>query len=132
MNVRRSRPNSSPCVQSNHMENENTLSRRVRTLREQKGLTQAVAAEEIGISRAHLTKIETGRDAPGRATLMAIATYFNVSLDWLTEGRGQKLPAAALNEHEAALLDAYRRLPEDEATALLQYTLIRTKGARDA
>lgn len=114
------------------MSDTNTLSRRVRTLREQSGLTQAAAAAEIGISRAHLTKIETGRDAPGRATLMAIAAYFDVSLDWLTEGHGEKLPAQAINEHEAALLDAYRRLPDDEARAFLQYALVRTKGAKDA
>lgn len=63
---------------------------------------------------------------------MAIAAYFNVSLDWLTEGRGEKLPAKALNENEAALLDAFRRMPDSEAVAFLQYALVRTQGAQDA
>lgn len=109
-----------------------TISQRIRTLREQGGLTQAALAAEIGISRAHITKIETGGDVPGRATLMAIASFFDVSLDWLTDGKGEKKPARALNEKEAILLDAFRRIPEDESDALLNFILKRTTGARDA
>jgi len=110
----------------------NSLSLRIRTLREQKNLTQAALAAEIGISRAHLTKIERGSDAPGRETLVAIANYFNASLDWLTTGYGELTPSKALNEDEAILLDAYRRIPKDEAKVLLKLILARTAGARDA
>ncbi|WP_264786266.1 helix-turn-helix domain-containing protein [Gluconobacter cerinus] len=130
-NVGKSRPRNPLFGQNPSMKTSN-LQSRLRTLREQKGLTQAAAAVEIGISRAHLTKIETGADAPGRATLVAIANYFDVSLDWLTSGNGNMKPARALNAGEAALLDAYRRMPETEATAFLQYALIRTQGANDA
>ncbi|WP_081108426.1 helix-turn-helix domain-containing protein [Gluconobacter oxydans] len=131
-NVGRIRPPDLQLGQCSSMETSQTLSGRIRTLREQRGLTQAAAAVEIGISRAHLTKIETGRDAPGRATLMAIAAYFGVTLDWLTEGVGEKLPAKALNTNEAALLAAFRRMPDSEAEAFLRYALIRTDGAKDA
>jgi transcriptional regulator with XRE-family HTH domain len=43
-------------------------------------------AEAVGITRAHLAKIETGGDAPGRATLSAFASYFGVSMDYLETG----------------------------------------------
>ncbi len=51
----------------------------VRGLRQKE--TQAVAAEGIGISRTHLSNIETGKHAPGRATLLAIAAYYKASVD---------------------------------------------------
>jgi transcriptional regulator with XRE-family HTH domain len=104
-----------------------SVGQRIRTLREQSGLTQAALSAEIGVSRSHLTKIETGRDPPGRDTLMAIATHFDVSLDWLAKGIGDQRPARALNEAEALLLHAFRRLPAPEAELHLQLMLKRVR-----
>jgi transcriptional regulator with XRE-family HTH domain len=60
-----------------------TLGNLIRAWRRKQNVSQAEAAEAIGISRAHLANIETGRDHPGRATLMAIAAYYRASLDEL-------------------------------------------------
>ncbi|GBQ69732.1 hypothetical protein AA103196_2294 [Ameyamaea chiangmaiensis NBRC 103196] len=114
------------------MSTAQSLGARIRTLREQKGLTQVVTAVEIGISRTHLTNIERGADVPGRGTLVALADFFGVSLDWLTTGNGNMISSQAQNEKEALLLDAFRRIPEDETDALLVYLLRRAGGARDA
>jgi transcriptional regulator with XRE-family HTH domain len=59
------------------------LSNWIRALREQRDETQVVAAEGIGISRTHLSNIETGKDRPGRETLLAIAAYYKASVDQL-------------------------------------------------
>ena len=100
---------------------------RIRSLREQAGLTQAELGAEVGTSRAHVAKIETAGDLPGRELLLAMATYFEVSLDWLAEERGEPRPARAMTESETLLLQAFRKLPPDEAEAHLNLLLMRLK-----
>lgn len=86
----------------------------------------AVAVET---SRTNLSKIESGEYHPGRDLLMALAAFYDVSLDWLASGQGPMQPgkAAALNEEEALLLYAFRALPQGEAKPLLQMLLSRVK-----
>lgn len=104
-----------------------TLGERIRLLRQEAKLTQAVVADQIGISRSHLARIETGRDVPGRETLLAVGQIFGVSLDWLANGHGDPRPAMALNEKEALLLFAFRRMPDDVADTHLRLMLQQTK-----
>lgn len=58
---------------------------------------------------------------PGREILIAIATFFDVSLDWLTSGEGERRPARESSEREALLLQAFRRLTKDERDAHLEF-----------
>ena len=60
---------------------------------------------------------------------MALATFYDVSLEWLAKGVGQEQAgsAAAQTEDEALLLYAFRSLPEAEAKPLLQYLVTRVK-----
>ena len=108
---------------------QDTVAGRLRTLRERRKLTQVEVAEAVGTSRSHLTKIERGGYFPGRELLMALATYYDVSLDWLASGHGAAEigGAAAKNKDEALLLYAYRALPEAEARPLLEMLLSRVK-----
>lgn len=62
-----------------------TFSRRLKRLRQQKG-TQVEVADALGISRSHLTKMETGGDLPGRETLRAMSIYFGVTMEHLQGG----------------------------------------------
>lgn len=114
------------------MSETNTVADRIRTLREHADMTQVDLGAALGVSRAHLAKIETGKDLPGRDLMMAIATHFNVSLDWLSRGQGDMRPARAINEREALLLYAYRHMPRDEADHLLDYMLKRAKPSEKA
>lgn len=107
------------------MSDISSLAARVRTLREQERLTQVALSAEIGVSRSHIAKIETGGDLPGREILAAIATRFRVSLDWLASGTGDMRPAQATTEKEALLLFAYRQLPPEEAELHLSLMLRR-------
>ena len=103
------------------------LGQRIRTLREHAGMTQADLGAAIGVSRTHVTNIERGKDYPGRELLLALATQFSVSLDWLSGGPGDDRPAKATNEREAMMLFAFRKLPEEEAGALLNLLLKRVR-----
>lgn len=109
-----------------------SLGYRLRTLRKQHNLTQVEVAVAVGTTRTNLTKIETGKSDPGREVLNSLASFYQVSLDWLTTGHGSMQPAAAAaeNEDEALLLYAFRALPKEEAKPLLQMLLSRVKPAQ--
>jgi len=105
------------------------LGRRLKQLRLERKLNQVQLAVEVGVSRAYISQIETGEEVPGRDTLMALAQFFDVSLDWLASGQGDRTPGAAQaqNAREALFLSAIRQLPEDEAEAHLQLLLKRIR-----
>ena len=55
---------------------------RMRVLRKEKGLTQKEIAEAVGVSWRAIQDIEAGKN-PGYSTMIKIADYFNVSMDYL-------------------------------------------------
>lgn len=106
-----------------------TLPDRLRELRSEKGVSQSEAADAIGMSRSYLAGCETGADTPGRELLIAMAGYYDVSLDWLSTGEGEKRLARPRSLEEHRLLEAYRRLPPEEATMYLTLMRARAEGA---
>lgn len=57
---------------------------RLRSVRAERGLSQAELSEALGISRSALSGYESGRKLePNYGTLTKIADYFGVSVDWL-------------------------------------------------
>ena len=59
---------------------------KLQELRKQKGLTQEELAGILYVSRAAVSKWESGRGYPGIDSLKAIAKYFGVSIDTLLSG----------------------------------------------
>ena len=59
---------------------------KLQTLRKQKGLTQEELAGLLFVSRAAVSKWESGRGYPGIDSLKAIARFFSVSIDDLLSG----------------------------------------------
>lgn len=57
--------------------------KRLRQLRNLKGVTQSTVAETLGITTVSYQCYEVGRQKPSIALLPRIAEYFNVSLDYL-------------------------------------------------
>jgi transcriptional regulator with XRE-family HTH domain len=63
---------------------EPIIGQRIRTLREQQGMSQAALARALGASANAVNYIELGSTkAPHIDRLIAIADLFNVSLDYL-------------------------------------------------
>ena len=60
---------------------------RIKSLREEKGLTQVELSEQFRISLDHLKAIERGRRACSIDLFIEAAIAFNVSLDYLILGR---------------------------------------------
>ena len=59
---------------------------KLQTLRQQKGLTQEELAQALFVSRAAISKWESGRGYPNIDSLKAIARFFSVTVDMLLSG----------------------------------------------
>lgn len=60
-----------------------TFARRLMQLRKKRRLTQRALADRLCCSQSAISKYEIGGDTPGIDFLVNVATYFNVSADWL-------------------------------------------------
>lgn len=100
---------------------------RIRALRtaQKPKLTQLQAAEAIGTSRAHLTKVELGQDPPSLEVLAAIATYYGVTLDYLEFGPEPQDPQITTEgfnrEDKLAWLSLGADLGRDGRAALIDF-----------
>ncbi len=65
------------------MGNTDTLSRRLRELREETGLSQALLAEELGVSRGSISYYENGDRTPDVDFLSKAKEYFGVDYEYL-------------------------------------------------
>ena len=107
------------------MTEQSTRGARVRALRTERKpkLTQAEAADAIGISRTHLSKIENDEYAGGRETLAAIATYYGVTMDYLEFGPepgGPKVAQEGFNrDDQLAWLTLGAELGHDSRMAIV-------------
>lgn len=58
---------------------------RLRELRKSKGISQLKLAMDLSMSQNSISRYETGAHEADYATLIKIADYFNVSIDYLLE-----------------------------------------------
>lgn len=96
-----------------------TLVEQLKKLRLTKNLTQEEFSKILGTNRATLANWETGRTEPDATTLSNIASFFNVSVDYLL-GRTFQPASPIQNESftlspdELALVEKYRRMKNNE------------------
>lgn len=64
----------------------NDLSKRISTLRKQKGFTQERLAEEAELDRVALANIETGRRRPTVTTLYKISVALDIKIEEFFKG----------------------------------------------
>ena len=60
------------------------FSERIKNRREERGLSQEALGAVIGVKRFSIYTYEKGRACPDMKGLIALADYFDVSLDYLT------------------------------------------------
>lgn len=65
---------------------------RLRSLRHEKGMSQAEAAALAGVSVNHYGKWELGKAFPRASSLEVLAGSFGVNVKWLLTGQGEKTP----------------------------------------
>jgi len=101
---------------------------RLRQLRIEKKATQDDVAAAVNVDRSMISKMEKGKPG-GREVVIRLADYYGVSLDWLLAGDGARTPQIASNlpPSEIELLNAFRKIPPDEAVAFFMLMVAASK-----
>lgn len=63
-----------------------TLGKRLKELRIEKGLTQVELARAIGVGKSIISMWEKDQCEPGASKIDALALYFNVTCDYIIRG----------------------------------------------
>jgi transcriptional regulator with XRE-family HTH domain len=66
------------------------IGERIKDLRVKNGLSQAIIANILNLSRSNYSQIELGNQYPSFHTLHEIARYYNRTYDWLLHGADNK------------------------------------------
>jgi len=93
---------------------------RLKQARKSKGLQQKILAEQLGISRAGYSRIESGSVEITTKNLVKITEILDISLDWLILGkevdRAQCLKLSDFGKYAGAVEAMYTDMKEDKAT----------------
>lgn len=106
------------------MNDKETMGKRLKKLRKDRGLTQVEVAAALDVSRSHITQVELGAD-PGFALFVQLAEFYDVPLDYLYRGIGAPFPSAQKNcqppysAEELALVELWREMNEGERQLIL-------------
>ena len=71
---------------------------RLRELRKGKQLNQTKLGNEIGVTLKQIQRYELGENEPTASILIALADFFDVSLDYLVGKGGEKMDLADVSE----------------------------------
>lgn len=72
--------------------------RNLKRLRDEKGLNQYDMADELNMPQSTYAQYEKGSTEPKFSTLIMIADYFNVTVDFLIDRTDIRQPAPPINE----------------------------------
>lgn len=84
----------------------------ISTYRKQKGITQQALADFVGVSKASVSKWETGQSYPDITLLPILAAYFDVSIDKLMAYNAQ-LSAAEIRRLYTSMKRAFETQPAE-------------------
>jgi transcriptional regulator with XRE-family HTH domain len=104
--------------------------KRLRALREERGLTQRQLAERLDAEVPQISRYETGAYLPNAETLVSLATVLHVDLDELLLGRVDGKSPDAVPVKDVRLLERLRELEKldrrfrDTAIAVLEAIIL--------
>lgn len=98
----------------------------LKKLRAERCMTQAELAEELSVSRSAVAGYEARNNQPDYETLVKLAEFFNVSIDYLLSGRSNHFPKTADLQYEEAelekrLLRLFHALPYEAKHSVVDY-----------
>lgn len=74
----------------NMKKNNQKFAERLKELRKEKGLTQSQVGAHLGMSQQNYRRWEVGERSPSGETLIKLADYFDVSIDYLVGRKNEK------------------------------------------
>lgn len=97
------------------------IGHRLRTLIEEKGITQKELADSLNISTPTLSGYLKNRRKPDAETLIYLASYFNTTTDYIYGMTSSKEPPISpYNAEECRLIHIYRTIPEDKKSLFME------------
>lgn len=95
---------------------------RIKELRKRKKLTQMEFAKQFNVATGTIGMWETGKREPSSNTLIKIAEFFNVSVDYLL-GKEEKTPTIdeQMNDIEFALYGEVKDLTDEQKQEILDF-----------
>lgn len=111
------------------------MNNRIKELRKYYGLTQDEFGSRIGIKKAAISMIESGKSNPSAQTITIICEKFGVNETWLRTGEGEMFVPKAEDELEAivakhglspqfaTVLRNLLELPTETQDAIVQFVL---------
>lgn len=96
----------------------------IKKLRLKDKISQQELGDIVGVSQQSINKYENHNVEPGLETLVKIAEYFNVSVDFLightdVERLPENLTRFDLNREESKLIDGFRKLSKSEKSSII-------------
>lgn len=67
-----------------------SLGTRIKEIRNDNSITQGEFAKRMLVSASYISKVESGKEQPSDIFLKLMSLEFNISLDWLKSGKGEK------------------------------------------
>ena len=107
--------------------------KRLRDLREDRDLTQKDIAEELYMQTTQYRRYETGERSLSLETAVALAEFYNVSLDYLAEltDYNGKIETSELSVDEKQLLTYFRKLNSTDKERLLERAMTLCENKKD-
>lgn len=105
---------------------EKGMAQRIKTLRQEKGLTLEQVADVVGVGKSTVRKWETGMIANMRRDKIAdlakaLGTTPAYLMGWEDETEKENSPSKlSLTEGEQMLLNIFRQIPEDQQRVFLE------------
>lgn len=101
---------------------------RIKELREEKSLRQSDLAKVVGVNQTCIGKYERGELEPNISTLLLLADFFNVSVDFLL-GREDDFgnivqkskKESSINKEDREMLDLLKNISPYQREALMVY-----------
>ncbi|WP_238899316.1 helix-turn-helix transcriptional regulator [Clostridium sp. YIM B02500] len=89
------------------------FAKRLKTLREEHGLSTRALGEIVGTSNATISRYETGKRDPDLVLVHNIAKYFNVTIEYLC--------GEDVNSDEESLINMFSKLSEESKKDAIKY-----------
>ena len=94
---------------------------KLKQLRLQKGITQKELAKQLNIPYKNYNTYELGYTSPDIPTLIKIANFYHVSLDYLCGNKFHRLELGFLSENKEAIIKAVKDLTDIQSEKVLSY-----------
>jgi len=104
---------------------------KIRQLRKERGLTQAVLAKKIGVQQSYLCRMENGEYKVALDTLFRILGVFGMNIGDFFQGTDESSTSMIQMDQESQIQDLLRQLDETSRQEVLEFIRFKIAAKRD-